>query len=94
MHKVVDPLFESKSTYDIFAGITERLGYGQAYTEWYCENWVWRLSAPSNLDRTDWMAGKAMRATAGLRFATSTRPAADSPVSTFVLPGPLPLALP
>jgi trimethylamine-N-oxide reductase (cytochrome c) len=33
MHKVVDPLFESKSTYDIFAGITERLGYGQAYTE-------------------------------------------------------------
>jgi len=39
------------------------------------------------------MAGKAMRATAGLRFATSTRPAADSPVSAFVLPGPLPLAL-
>ena len=38
-------------------------------------------------------AGTAMRANAGLRFATSTRPAADSPVSAFVLPGPLPLAL-
>jgi len=33
LHKVVDPLFESKPTFDIFATIAERLGYGLKFTE-------------------------------------------------------------
>lgn len=33
LHKVIDPLYESKPTFDIFAAIADRMGYGQAYTE-------------------------------------------------------------
>jgi len=33
IHKVIDPLFESKPTFDICAAIAERLGYGLKYTE-------------------------------------------------------------
>ncbi|MBC8441473.1 MAG: trimethylamine-N-oxide reductase TorA [Deltaproteobacteria bacterium] len=33
LHKVIDPLYESKPTYDIFAAIAEQLGYGQEFTE-------------------------------------------------------------
>ena len=33
MKKVIDPVFESRNDYDIFAAISERLGKGQAFTE-------------------------------------------------------------
>ena len=33
IHKVIDPLFESKPTFDICAAIADRLGYGMKYTE-------------------------------------------------------------
>ncbi|WP_413829575.1 trimethylamine-N-oxide reductase TorA [Desulfobacula sp.] len=33
LHKVIDPLFESRPTYDIFLSIAQRLGYGQAFSE-------------------------------------------------------------
>ncbi len=33
MHKVIEPLFESRPTVDIFAGIARELGHGDAYTE-------------------------------------------------------------
>ncbi len=41
MHKVVDPLFESKPTIDIFAGIADKLGHGKAFTEGKSEmEWI------------------------------------------------------
>jgi trimethylamine-N-oxide reductase (cytochrome c) len=33
MKKVIDPVFESRNDYDIFAGISERLGKGKEFTE-------------------------------------------------------------
>ncbi|MCE8421432.1 molybdopterin-dependent oxidoreductase, partial [Rhodovulum sulfidophilum] len=33
MKKVVDPLYEARSDYDIFAALTERLGKGKEFTE-------------------------------------------------------------
>ncbi len=33
MHKVIDPLFEARNDYDIFAQLAERLGFGQSYSE-------------------------------------------------------------
>jgi anaerobic selenocysteine-containing dehydrogenase len=33
MRKVVDPLFEARTSYDIFAAICERMGTGKAFTE-------------------------------------------------------------
>ena len=41
MKKVVDPVFESRSDYDIFAAISERLGKGEAFTEGKSEmDWI------------------------------------------------------
>jgi trimethylamine-N-oxide reductase (cytochrome c) len=33
MHKVIEPLFEARSDYDIFAAVAERLGVREAFTE-------------------------------------------------------------
>jgi trimethylamine-N-oxide reductase (cytochrome c) len=41
MKKVVDPVFESRSDYDIFAAISERLGKGKEFTEGKSEmDWI------------------------------------------------------
>lgn len=41
MKKVVDPVFESRTDYDIFAGISERLGKGKEFTEGKTEmEWI------------------------------------------------------
>jgi trimethylamine-N-oxide reductase (cytochrome c) len=41
MKKVIDPVFESRSDYDIFAAISERLGKGKEFTEGKSEmDWI------------------------------------------------------
>lgn len=41
MHKLIDPLFEAKSDYDIMVGIAERLGVADTYTEGKSEmDWI------------------------------------------------------
>ena len=41
MKKVVDPVFESRTDYDIFAAISERLGKGKEFTEGKSEmDWI------------------------------------------------------
>jgi len=41
MKKVIDPVFESRNDYDIFAGISERLGKGKEFTEGKSEmDWI------------------------------------------------------
>ncbi|AYD03880.1 trimethylamine-N-oxide reductase TorA [Neorhizobium sp. NCHU2750] len=41
MHKIVDPLFEARSDYDIFAEIANRMGHGYAFTEGKTEmDWI------------------------------------------------------
>src|SRR5208337_3004334 len=41
MKKVIDPVFESRTDYDIFAAISERLGKGKEFTEGKSEmDWI------------------------------------------------------
>jgi trimethylamine-N-oxide reductase (cytochrome c) len=41
MKKVIEPVFEARSDYDIFAAISERLGHGEAFTQGRSEmDWI------------------------------------------------------
>lgn len=50
--KCIEPLYESKSDYQIFAGLAERLGFGEDYTEGLDEKgWVRRFFDYSDLPK-------------------------------------------
>ena len=55
-HKCIEPLGESKSDYDIFLGLSQRLGLGNYYSEGMADiDWVRRMYAGSDLpQRISW----------------------------------------
>jgi molybdopterin guanine dinucleotide-containing S/N-oxide reductase-like protein len=51
-HKCIEPLGESKSDYDIFLGIAQRLGIGDYYSEGMCDlDWTKRMFDGSDLPK-------------------------------------------